>query len=127
MHEGVRSSSRTGTDHPFRIRLDWGMVSVMESPPTPVAPPAHEPVASIAEDLPELYRTILDRVADLERVGSRAEAGHIRVSATRAYSNAWDASAQRVLVGLLVRADSRLDAPSRARGWSFRRRSVATR
>lgn len=97
----------------------------MESQPTPVAPP--ESVASVAEDLPELYRAILDRVADLERLGSRAEAGRIRMAATGAYSNAWDASAQRVLLGLLVRADRRLDTPTRVRGWSLRRRSVATR
>ncbi|MDQ3127098.1 MAG: hypothetical protein M3Q66_01390 [Chloroflexota bacterium] len=99
----------------------------MESQPAPVAPPSPDHVASVAEDLPELYRTILDRIADLERVGSRAEAGRIRVSATRAYSSAWDASAQRILVGLLVRADRRLVTPTRARGWSLRRRSVATR
>lgn len=103
------------------------MVSVMESQPTPVAPPAPEPVASVAEDLPELYRTILDRVADLERLGFRTEAGRIRMSATGAYSSAWDASAQRVLLGLLARADRHLDAPTHARGWSLRRRSVATR
>lgn len=103
------------------------MVSVMESQPTPVAPPAPEPVASVAEDLPELYRAILERVADLERLGSRTEAGRIRMSATRAYSSAWDASAQRVLLALLARADRHLDAPTRARGWSLRRRSVATR
>jgi len=99
----------------------------MESQPTPIAPPASEPVSSVAEDLPELYRTILDRIADLERIGSRAEAGRIRVSATRAYSSAWDASAQRVLLGLLVRADRRLVASTHARGWSLRRRTVATR
>lgn len=103
------------------------MVSVMESQPPRVAPPAPEPGASVAEDLPELYRTILERVADLERVGSRTEAGRIRASATRAYSTAWDASAQRELVGLLARADRRLDVPTRAHGWSLRRRSAATR
>lgn len=103
------------------------MVSVMESQPTPVAPPAPDSVASVAEDLPELYRTILDRVADLERVGSRTEAGRIREAATRAYSNAWDASAQRALLALLGRADRRLDTPTRPRGWSLRRRSVAIR
>ena len=103
------------------------MVSVMESQPTPVAPPAPEPVGSVAEDLPELYRTILDRVAELERFGSRTEAGRIRASATRAYSNAWDASAQRLLLGLLARADRRLVAPTRSRGWLLRRRSAATR
>ena len=103
------------------------MVSVMESQPAAVTPPASEPVASVAEDLPELYRTILDRVADLERLGSRSEAGQIRMAATRTYSNAWDASAQRALLGLLTRADRRLDKPARPRGWSLRRRTVATR
>jgi hypothetical protein len=99
----------------------------MESRPTPLAHPVPEPVASVAEDLPELYRTILDRVADLERIGSRLEAGRIRVSATRAYSNAWDASAQRVLLGLLARADRRLVVPARQRSWFLRRRSLAAR
>lgn len=99
----------------------------MESQPAPVARPAPETVASVAEDLPELYRTILDRVADLERLGFRTEAGRVRMAATRSYSNAWDASAQRALLGLLARADRRLDAPDRPRGWSLRRRSVATR
>lgn len=103
------------------------MVNAMESQPTPVVARPPEPVASVAADLPELYRTILDRVAELERIGSRTEAGRIRVSATRTYSSAWDASAQRVLLGLLVRADRLLDAPTRARSWSLRRRSVATR
>jgi hypothetical protein len=99
----------------------------MESRPTPLAPRAPETVTSVAEDLPELYRTILDRVADLEQIGSRHEAGQIRVSATEAYSSAWDAAAQRVLLGLLARAERRLVVPTRTRGWSLRRRSVATR
>ncbi|HUQ78524.1 MAG TPA: hypothetical protein VM427_06610 [Patescibacteria group bacterium] len=84
-------------------------------------------MASLAEDLPELYRTILERIADLEHLGSRSEAARIRMSATRAYSGAWDAAARRALLGLLVRADRRLDAPTRTRGWPLRRRSVAAR
>jgi hypothetical protein len=99
----------------------------MESRPTPLAHPELEPVASFAEDLPELYRAILDRVAELERQGSRLEAGRIRVSATRTYSNAWDASAQRVLLGLLSRADRRLVVPAGQRGWFLRRRPLTAR
>jgi hypothetical protein len=86
-----------------------------------------EPIASVAEDLPELYRTILDRVAELERLGARPEAGRIRASATRAYSSAWDASAQRLLIGLLSRAERRLIVPTGRRAGFLRRRSVAAR
>ena len=74
-----------------------------------------------------MYRTILERVADLERLGARAEAGRIRVDATRAYSSAWDEAARRELLGLIVRADRTAGAPVRSRGWSLRRRSAASR
>ena len=80
----------------------------------------------MAEDLPELYRTILERVAALERLGARAEAGRIRAEATRAYSNAWDESARRVLTALLARAE-RARAGSVPRGWSLRRRAAPSR
>ncbi|MBA2720653.1 MAG: hypothetical protein H0U52_15640 [Chloroflexi bacterium] len=98
----------------------------MESQLAPDPSPASEHATTVAEDLPELYRTILDRVADLERLGSRVEAGRIRTSATRAYSRAWDASARRELLSLLHRADRQLVGPS-TRGWSLRRRSAAAR
>lgn len=101
----------------------------MESQLSPSAAAPVEPVASVAEDLPELYRAILDRVAELERVGARPTAGRIRAQATRAYSKAWDESARRLLLGLLARADRDL-APSerpRHRTWSLRRRSIAFR
>jgi hypothetical protein len=101
---------------------------VMESDPSvPVPSTVTEPSASVAEGLPELYRAILERVADLERLCARAEAGRIRVEATRTYSSSWDEGARRVLLGLLVRADRTAVAPVRPRGWSFRRRFAATR
>jgi len=56
---------------------------------------------SPAEELPALYRAILDRVADLERGGRRSEAARVRATATRIYSRAWDERARRGLLTLL--------------------------
>lgn len=94
--------------------------------PLPDQPP-DDPAVSVAEDVPELYRAILDRVADLERSGARREAGRIRLTATRVYSSAWDETARRLLVGLMARAERRLAAPEASRGWSLRRRSAHAR
>ena len=58
-----------------------------------------------AEELPALYRAILDRVAELEASGQRAEAGRIRRKATAAYSRAWDDRARRRLTDLLRAAE----------------------
>jgi len=102
----------------------------MESQPSPTlsapAEPA-EPVATLAEVLPEIYRQILDRVADLERIGARGDAGRIRAQATRTYSDAWDESGRRQLLRLLANAQRGLIAPERPRGWSLRRRPVTAR
>jgi hypothetical protein len=65
---------------------------------------------SPAEDLPTLYRAILDRVALLEAAGERAEAARVRSQATTAYSRAWDARARRELEGLLRRAERPTEA-----------------
>ena len=88
---------------------------------------AVEPAASVAEDLPALYRAILERVARLERAGARAEAARIRHEATQAYSSAWDEGARRVLVSLLNRADRTSAPTTRSRSWTLRRRSAAAR
>ena len=93
----------------------------------PVEPAPAESVPTLAEDLPEIYRAILDRVADLERIGARGDAGRIRQRATRAYSDAWDESARRQLLRLLAHAERGLAITERPRGWSLRRRSVAAR
>jgi hypothetical protein len=58
---------------------------------------------SPAEELPALYRAILDRVAALELAGDRAEAARLRTEATDAYSRAWDERARRRLELLLRR------------------------
>ncbi len=57
-----------------------------------------------AEELPALYRAVLDRIAALEASGQRRAAVRIRRDATRAYSRAWDARARRELESLLRRA-----------------------
>jgi hypothetical protein len=99
----------------------------MESQSTPEASVPVDIAVTLAEDLPEIYRAILDRVADLERIGARAEAGRIRVAATKAYSDAWDESARRHLLRLLARARRGLVVSERPRGWTLRRRSATAR
>jgi hypothetical protein len=99
----------------------------METRPSPAVAVPVEPAATLAEDLPEIYRAILDRVASLEQVGARVEAGRIRMAATRAYSDAWDESARRHLLALLARATRALAADAHPRGWSLRRRSASAR
>ena len=71
---------------------------------------------SIAHELPELYRSVLDRVALLERVGLRREAGLVRSDAIAAYSFRWDDLARRRLTALVGRADRVLAGTDRPRG-----------
>jgi hypothetical protein len=78
---------------------------------------------SPAEDLPSLYRAILDRVAELEVAGERARAARLRTDATDAYSRAWDERARRRLEALLRRSDRDADAE---RHGGRARRPVAT-
>lgn len=84
---------------------------------------------SPAEELPALYRAILDRVALLEAAGERAQAAQLRTDAREAYSRAWDERARRRLETLLRRSE-RDPGPERARRRSSRtpgtQRTVAT-
>jgi hypothetical protein len=56
---------------------------------------------SVAEELPELYRALLDRIAQIDAAGHRAAGHRIRMQATRIYSRAWDDRARRGLEDLL--------------------------
>jgi hypothetical protein len=67
--------------------------------------------ASAAESLPELYRRVLDRVADLEQQGHRVEGGNMRAEAIRIYSAAWTDGAARRLRKMSQRADRILKGP----------------
>lgn len=67
---------------------------------------------SPAEELPALYRALLDRVAQFEAEGRRAAAYRIRTEAARIYSRSWDDRARRGLLDLLARTpDSRVGEP----------------
>jgi hypothetical protein len=82
---------------------------------------------SPAEELPGLYRTILERIAELEQMDERLEAGRIRMSATEIYSSAWDEGGRNRLTSLLARADRLATGHPRPRGWSMRRRPAQAR
>jgi len=72
---------------------------------------------SPAEELPALYRALLDRVAQIEAEGRRAHAYRLRAEATRIYSRCWDDRARRSLQALLNRTiDTRIGQPERGRG-----------
>lgn len=64
-----------------------------------------------SEEFPGLYRAILDGVAELERVGQRAEAHRIRQAATRTYSGPWGEQGRRRLTALTARIERILAGP----------------
>ncbi|HYL40986.1 MAG TPA: hypothetical protein VET90_06740, partial [Candidatus Binatus sp.] len=69
----------------------------------------------VAETLPERYRAVLDRVADLEAAGHRREADLVRAEATRAYSRRWNHKTAARLDRLADRAARVLDGRDRPR------------
>ena len=80
---------------------------------------------SAAEDLPALYRAVLDRVGQLEFAGRRDLAIDVRADAIRIYSRAWDDRARRELEALLRRnAVEHAARPTTGRG--LRRRTIRT-
>ena len=72
-----------------------------------------EPRSSPADDLPSLYRAILDGIAVLEGLGARREAALLRAEATKIYSTAWDDAGLRGLrhihgrIGRIVAGEER--------------------
>ncbi len=77
-----------------------------------------------ADELPGLYRAILDRVAELEAAGERVEAARVRREATASYSRAWDEKARRQLQALLRHA-ARPTAAERLLGRGVKRGHAA--
>ena len=77
---------------------------------------------SASEELPALYRAVLDRVAELEAARERDLANRVRAEATQIYSRAWDERARRELLALLRRS-SASDAGLPVTGRGLRRRT----
>jgi hypothetical protein len=71
---------------------------------------------SLAEDLPTLYRSILDGIAQLEAAGHRREAGLARTEATHVYSSSWDEAGLRRLGQIRQRIERLLAGNERPRG-----------
>ena len=81
-----------------------------------------EPNAA-AEELPALYRAVLDRVGELAADGQRTMANTVRADAIAIYSRAWDERARRDLEALLRRHTPEV-AGARVLGRGFRRRKL---
>lgn len=85
-----------------------------------------------SEDLPALYRAILDGIANLERVGQHREAALLRTQATRIYSTSWDERARRRLnqihrrIGRVIAGDER-PRNEPVRSWRTLQRSLTAR
>ena len=67
-----------------------------------------------AEDLPHLYRAVLDTVARLEHIGEREIAWKVRRDALHTYSTRWDEKGRRALERLNREAQQRLASSARA-------------
>ena len=76
---------------------------------------------SVAEELPALYRELLDWVAQLEAAGKRSAGQRLRAEATRIYSRAWDERARHALEALL-RHSAAADMPRQERMQGSQRR-----
>jgi hypothetical protein len=79
---------------------------------------------SASEELPALYRAVLDRVAELEAARDRDVANRVRAEATRIYSRAWDDRARRELLALL-RHNAVTGEGLPANGRGLRRRTIS--
>ena len=78
----------------------------------------------VSEELPALYRAVLDRVAEISASGQRHLANKIRAEAITIYSRAWDDRARRDLDALLRRYASEGADPQPATQTGTRRRSI---
>jgi hypothetical protein len=91
--------ARPGTTLPFPAALAARTLRLMDD-------------RNPADDLPELYRAVLDALARLESAGDRNAAFDLRTRAHRTYATRWDEGGRRALQKIAREADARL-APGR--------------
>ncbi len=73
----------------------------------------HAPEPTPAQQLPVLYRSVLDLVAALEGDGERRAAYELRRRAIQAYSTRWDATGRNALLRLIREGEARRAAVAR--------------
>ena len=66
-----------------------------------------------AEELPLVYRDVLDALARLEAAGDRTAAFDLRIRAQRTYATRWDDGGLRALHKILAEANARLQPAGR--------------
>lgn len=76
----------------------------------------HAPEITPAQQLPVLYRSVLDLVAELEGAGERKVAYELRRRAIQTYSTRWDEGGRKSLHRLIREGETRLAAVGRSRG-----------
>lgn len=79
-----------------------------------------------AQELPALYRAVLDRVGELSAAGHRDQANRVRAEATAIYSRAWDERARRELLALLQRSRDAASSREATSTGRYRRHIRAT-
>jgi hypothetical protein len=89
---------------PFGASHDPGVASLPIAPLTD--PLARDPSLN-SDEVPQLYRSILDLVAELEQMGARREAARGRAEAIAAYSRGWDDAGRRKLERIAERLQRR--------------------
>lgn len=80
-------------------------------PTLPLSNPFGEHAGFAADAAPQLYRRILDLVAELERMGARREAARGRAAAIAAYSGGWNDGSRRRLEHIAETLTRRLAGP----------------
>jgi hypothetical protein len=82
----------------------------MAGSPSPLQPSLVEPTPIIPDEMPLLYRAVLDLVNDLASLGDQRQADQIRSEAIQAYSAAWTGRQSVVLRRLADRAGRSVQA-----------------
>ena len=109
----TRRAGRLGTTPRWRP-LDLGLILpiVAALPILPLSNPFRAQAQLASDAVPQLYRQILDLVAELERMGARREAARGRAAAIAAYSGGWNDATRRRLEHNAETLTRRLAGPS---------------